>query len=326
MTSQVALTMPDVVLDRVAEAVRLGLDAYPKTLPAWLFYDEAGSDLFEQITELPEYYLTRTEQSILTHHAGDMLTRAADGQALRIVELGAGSAYKTCTVLRAALERQGEVVYEPLDVSATALEAAGERVGSELPTVEVLPRVMDYTHEFELDPVADGERRLVLYIGSSIGNFEPAEAVGLLRRIRARLDRGDCILLGVDLVKPPSTLIDAYNDAAGVTAAFNLNILARLNRELGADFHLSRFEHRAVWNPLHSRIEMHLESLAPQRVHLPALDLTLDFAEGETIHTENSYKFSPGAAEAMLSNGHFAPQAVWTDPRGWFAVCLGQVE
>lgn len=326
MTSQVVLPIGDAVLEQVADAVRQGLTARPKTLPPWLFYDEAGSELFDQITELPEYYLTRVERSILTAHAGAMMTQAGDGQRLRIVELGAGSADKTRLLLRAAAERQGTVVYEPIDVSRTALEAACERIERELPEVEVAPRVMDYTRELEFDPPEDGERRLVLYIGSSIGNFEPAQAARLLRRVRAGLTPGDCLLLGVDLVKDGRTLINAYDDSAGVTAAFNLNLLERLNRELGADFDLDRFAHRAVWNPAASRIEMHLESLARQTVRLPAIELSVDFSEGETIHTENSYKFSRGAAEAMLSAASFASAATWTDRRGWFAVCLGQVE
>jgi L-histidine Nalpha-methyltransferase len=325
MTSQVVLPVGDAVLDRVAESVRLGLTARPKTLPPWLFYDESGSELFDQITELPEYYLTRVERSILAAHAGAMMAQAGDGRRLRIVELGAGSADKTRLLLRAAAERQGSVVYEPIDVSRTALEAACERIERELPDVEVAPRVMDYTRELEFDPPED-ERRLVLYIGSSIGNFEPAQASRVLRRVRAGLTRGDCLLLGVDLVKDGRTLMNAYDDSAGVTAAFNLNLLVRLNRELGADFDLDRFAHRALWNPAASRIEMHLESLAEQTVRVPALELSVDFNEGETIHTENSYKFPPGAAEATLSAAMFAPVATWTDRRGWFAVCLGQVE
>ncbi len=313
----------------VAAAVRDGLSARRKRLPPWLFYDEAGSRLFDRITELPEYYLTRTERGILAAHAGAMTALAADGSSpgrLRLAELGAGSADKTRLLLKAAIERQGEVVYEPVDVSATALEAAQERIEREIPGVVVAPRVTDYTHGLELVPCAAGERRLVLYIGSSIGNFDPHEAARVLEGVRAGLQPGDALLLGVDLAKDTRTLLAAYDDAAGVTAAFNLNLLARLNRELGANFDLEAFAHRARWNGPESRIEIHLVSRSPQRVRLSALDLEVEFARGETIHTENSYKYRPGQAEAMLTAAGFAPVESWTDARGWFVVCLGRVE
>ncbi len=297
----------------------------PKWLPAWLFYDAAGSELFSRITELPEYYLTRTERSILALHADEIVGLAADIDALRIVELGAGSADKTRLLLNAAIDRQDTVIYEPVDVSPSALEEAQERIQREIPGVVVAPRVEDYTQGLELDPPGVGERRLVLYIGSSIGNFEPDEADRLLRSIRAALAHGDSILLGVDLAKDESTLLAAYDDAAGVTAEFNLNLLARLNRELGAGFDLSAFRHRAVWNAAHSRIEMHLVSRKRQQVRIPALDLKIDFAPGETIHTENSYKYKPGQSEAMLVAAGFKPLATWTDEQKRFAVCLAAV-
>jgi L-histidine Nalpha-methyltransferase len=326
MTTQALVSLADLVLDRIASAVRDGLTAHPKTLPPWLFYDEAGSLLFEQITTLPEYYLTRVERSILSRHGAAILAEAGDGQSLRIVELGAGSADKTRLLLQAAVDRQASVIYEPVDVSASALEAARDRIELEIPCVEVVPRVMDYTRDLVLEPAGVSERRLVLYIGSSIGNFEPEDAAALLRHVRSRLCPGDGFLLGVDLRKDKQTLLAAYNDREGVTAAFNLNLLARLNRELGANFDLDAFAHRAIWNPRASRIEMHLESLEDQTVRIPALELEIDFAAGETLHTENSYKFRPGAVEALLSASGFTPTATWTDPREQFAVCLGQVE
>ncbi len=249
---------------------------------------------------------------------------------LRITELGAGSAEKTRLLLKAAVERQRTVLYEPVDVSASALDGACERIGREIPGVTVTPRVMDYTHgdghSFHLDRPRRGERQLVLYIGSSIGNFEPNEAAELLQRVRAGLKTGDSFLLGVDLVKEDSILLAAYDDAAGVTAAFNRNVLARLNRELDADFDPEAFAHLPLWNVAASRIEMHLVSRLAQRVRLAALHLEVDFAAGETIHTENSYKFQPGQAESLLAEAGFAPAARWTDENGWFAVCLGRVE
>jgi len=315
----------EIVQERVAAAVRAGLMRRPKRLPAWLFYDEAGSRLFDEITERPEYYLTRTERAILVRHAGDMIERASCDR-LRIAELGAGSADKTRLLLKAAVARQGSVVYEPVDVSQSALEAAKDRIESEIPGVTVMPRVEDYTQGLELDPSAVGERRLVLYIGSSIGNFEPWEAERVLTRVRAGLSAGDTLLLGVDLKKDVDTLLAAYDDAAGVTADFNLNMLARLNRELGAEFDLDTFEHRAVWNARESRIEMHLESRIAQRVRIRALDSEVEFEEGERIHTENSYKYQPGQAEALLASAGFEPVETWTDERGWFGVCLGRVK
>jgi len=313
------------ISERVATAVREGLASTPKRLPPWLFYDDEGSRLFEQITELPEYYLTRTERAILSLDAGAMIARAAAGKKLRVTELGAGSAEKTRLLLAAAVRRQGPVVYEPVDVSASALMAAQERLEQEIPHVLVAPQVIDYTEGLVLDAPAPDERRLVLYIGSSIGNFEPHESARLLRQIRPALRPGDGLLLGVDLVKRADDLLAAYNDAEGVTAAFNRNILVRMNRELGADFDPVVFRHRAVWNHADSRIEMHLDSEEAQTVTIPALDLTIDFARGESIHTENSYKYEPGEAEALLAAAGFTPNMTWTDRRGWFAVCLARV-
>jgi dimethylhistidine N-methyltransferase len=308
----------------MAAAVTEGLVSQPKWLPSWLFYDESGSRLFDQITELPEYYLTRTERGILTRRAGEIIAAAAGGAALHIVELGAGSCDKTRILLRAAVDRQDTVLYEPVDVSATALVEAQRRIEAEIPGVLVCPRVEDYTHEFTLDPPLSGHRRMVLYIGSSIGNFEPHEAATVLRNVRSALVPGDSILLGVDLVKDEGTLLDAYDDAAGVTADFNRNILVRLNREFGANFDLDGFSHRAVWNPSHSRMEMHLESRIAQSVRIPSLDLNLCFRRGETIHTENSYKYRQGQAEALLRSAGFAPEHTWTDEREWFGVHLAR--
>jgi L-histidine N-alpha-methyltransferase len=310
--------------DAVATAVREGLTGRPRRLPAWLFYDEAGSLLFERITELSEYYLTRIERGILSANAGQMVTRAAEGSKLRIVELGAGSADKTRLLLTAAVAAQGQVLYEPVDVSASALEAARERIEREIPGVTVAPRVMDYVHGLDLNGEEPGERRLVLYIGSSIGNFDPEDAARLLAGVRAALRSGDSLLLGVDLAKDVPTLLAAYDDAAGVTAEFNLNLLARLNRELDANFNLRTFRHKAVWDAVHSRIEMYLESLSAQKVNLRSLGLKIDFAPGERIHTENSYKYVPGQAERMLENAGFEPAGCWSDAKGWFSVCLGR--
>jgi dimethylhistidine N-methyltransferase len=325
MTTMTLQEFPTLIEERVATAVRDGLGGRVKRLPPWLFYDEPGSRLFEEITERPEYYLTRTERGIFQEFSDQILDRASGGRPLRIAELGAGSADKTRLLLAAAMRRQGAVVYEPMDVSVSALAAARRRIERELKEVAVTPRTVDYTNGLTFAPAGPEERRLVLYIGSSIGNFEPDEAARLLRKVRTELKPGDGLLLGVDLVKEESTLLAAYDDAAGVTADFNLNMLARLNRELGAEFELDSFEHLAVWNEAASRIEMHLESRVEQSVRLAALEMRVEFAEGERIHTENSYKYRPGQAEAMLAQAGFAPQGSWTDARGWFGVCLGRV-
>jgi dimethylhistidine N-methyltransferase len=309
-------------LENDAREVLRGLSSRPKTLPPRLFYDEAGSALFEQITELPEYYLTVTEQAIFERHAPAMV-RAA-GAASTIIELGAGTARKTMLVLRAALQLHRSVTFIPVDVSSYALEVAQRRVTAELPQVAVHPLVMDYTGKISPLSRLPG-RKLVLYIGSSIGNFDPMAASGLLRRLRSSLAPGDSLLLGTDMQKPAELLLRAYDDSAGVTAHFNLNILARINREFDADFDLATFSHCVRWNHRDSRIEMHLRSRIRQRVRINVLNLNVNFNPGETIHTENSYKFTPSMIEALASNAGLRIEQTWRDERKWFAVTLLRV-
>jgi|SRR5579883_263449 dimethylhistidine N-methyltransferase len=305
----------------VGSEVYSGLTAFPKRLSPWLFYDERGSELFEQITELPEYYLTRIERSILSDHADAIISAAARCERLAVIELGAGTATKTGLLLAAVVRRQKTVAYYPIDVSETPLAQAKHRLESEIPGVSVTPRVADYTNGMGHTETR-GERRLVLYIGSSIGNFEPADALRILRDIREPLKPGDKLLLGVDMVKDQRPLLAAYNDAAQVTAAFNLNVLVRINRELGANFEMQHFQHRAIWNEKSSRIEMHLESLVAQRVLISALDLEIGFQPGETIHTENSYKFHDEDVIEMLERAGFHLFDHWTDARDWFGEYL----
>ena len=320
VNSQVRL--PLLPLDGNARAVLCGLTSRPKKLPPKLFYDAAGSALFEQITEQPEYYLTATEQAIFERNAPEMV-RAAGGVST-IIELGAGTAKKTMLILRAALDLHRAVTFIPVDVSSFALEAANHRVRSELPQVAVHPLVLDYTlHSTALAQISG--RKLVLYIGSSIGNFEPMAAGALLRRLRSSLAPGDSLLLGTDMRKPVDVLLPAYDDPAGVTAQFNLNVLARINREFGADFDLESFTHRAIWNERDSRIEMHLESCVDQVVHIEDLDISVPFRQGETIHTENSYKFTPLMIESIAANGGFRLEQSWSDERNWFNVTLLRV-
>jgi dimethylhistidine N-methyltransferase len=311
----------------IAAEVFSGLTAHPKTLSPWLFYDAAGSDLFEKITDLPEYYLTRAERSIFTAHADEIIQLARRDSQLpvHILELGAGSAAKTGLLLSAAARAQGRVLYQPIDVSASALAEAELHLQADLPGVDIdfQPHVGDYTRGYQHLVHPPGPR-LALFIGSSIGNFEPAAAIELLRQLRSQLALEASFLIGVDLRKDPATLLAAYNDAAGVTAAFNKNVLVRINRELGADFDLDSFQHEARWNSRRSRIEMHLVSRRAQTVSIPALDLKVKFAAGESIHTENSYKYTPRRLRALLASTGFAPTASWTDDKKQFLVTLAR--
>ncbi|HEY6413425.1 MAG TPA: L-histidine N(alpha)-methyltransferase [Edaphobacter sp.] len=334
------LTAISNLTEAMAVEVRKGLTGTPKTLSPWLFYDEAGSDLFEQITELPEYYLTRTERGIFAAHADEIIAQASlpsgndPAPVLTVIELGAGTATKTGILLAATVRRQHTVVYQPVDVSRSALAAATENIRANIPGVTVRCQVADYTTQALPLNRLPNTRTLALYIGSSIGNFSPEDARDVLRNLRAQLLPGDMLLLGTDLApglgtgqsKDVTTLLAAYDDASGTTAAFNLNVLTRLNRDLGADFDTAAFRHQAIWNPTESRIEMHLESLKAQRVHIrgnaagPAI--TLHFAPGETIHTENSYKFTPTAVKKLLASASFNDTHTWSDPNSFFGVTL----
>jgi dimethylhistidine N-methyltransferase len=290
-----------------------------------MFYDARGSRLFERITELPEYYPTRTERHILAS-CSDAIVDAAcpdKSQALRVVELGAGTASKTTILLDAAARLQSEVLYAPVDVSSDALDAACETIAAVLPAVCIAPLVANYvTHPPRLDYF--NGTTLGLYIGSSIGNFTPEEARTILRNLRGQLQSGDALLLGVDMVKDGPTLVAAYDDGDGVTAEFNLNLLHRLNRELGADFDLTSFRHRALWNSAESRIEMHLESTCGQCVRIAAANLDVCFEKGESIHTENSYKFTEASIRVLLREAGFEVEQSWTDQRGWYSVTLAR--
>jgi L-histidine Nalpha-methyltransferase len=311
-----------VSLPAYAEEVHTGLTNCPKTLPCKLFYDNIGSALFEEITRLPEYYLTRTELEILCKHAGEIAKAAGVGT---VVELGAGTAAKTCTLLQALSQRQLRVLYYPVDISPAALKEARERVEVQCPQVSVRSVIADFGQGFSFLRDIPG-RKLVLYLGSSIGNFDPTAAVEMLKQIRCELGDQDALLLGTDLVKDQSVLVPAYDDARGVTEQFNKNILHRLNRELGADFNLDFFGHVTFWNPQKSRIEIYLESFRPQIVAIPSLNLCVRFANGERIHTENSYKYTLGMVNDMLEPAGFALTCTWFDQRKWFGLHLARVQ
>jgi L-histidine Nalpha-methyltransferase len=303
--------------------VRRGLIARPRSLSPWMFYDAEGSRLFERITTLPEYYPTRTERAILAGYADAIIAAAHDDRSLplRLVELGAGTASKTCILLEAALRVSDDVTYVPVDVCPNALESACQNFAGALPEVRIQPVVRNYvTHPLQLD-LFDGTT-LALYIGTSIGNFSPEEARLILRHLRSQLQTGDALFLGTDMVKDESTLLAAYDDSDGITAAFNLNILHRLNRELGANFDADCFRHRVLWNSIESRIEMHLESTQEQHISIERADFDLHLIPRETIHTENSYKFTDQGIRTLLGEVGFEIRGSWKDSRGWYTLTL----
>jgi dimethylhistidine N-methyltransferase len=316
-TARELVTVPD-----YADEVLLGLTSRPKTLPCKLFYDDHGSALFEQITELSEYYPTRTELEIL--QASSREIALASGPAVSIIELGAGTATKTGTLLRAFARQQLRVQYFPVDISSAALAAAQQRVREDCPGAVVRPVIADFSNGFNFLQNISG-RKLVLYLGSSIGNFDGPDAVALLRKVRQRLSPDDALLLGTDMVKPAAILVPAYDDAQGVTAQFNKNILRRINREFAADFDLNSFRHIAEWNPAKSRMEIYLESTRSQVAVLRILGARVKLAAGERIHTENSYKYTLSMVERMLCASGFKLEQTWYDQREWFGLNLARV-
>jgi L-histidine Nalpha-methyltransferase len=299
--------------------VASGLTARTKTLPPWLFYDEEGTALFEEITRLPEYYLTRTELGIFERSAREMA--AAVSTTRHVVELGAGAATKTKVLLRALAPQARDLAYWPVDVSPAALRLCEHTLGRELPSVPVRPIHARYEDGLaklgELDA-----KKLVLFIGSSIGNHPPQETARLLTQVRDFLNDDDALLLGTDMVKSAELLLPAYDDAHGVTARFNLNALKRINRSLGGTFDPRRFRHRAVWNAAASAIEMHLESMITQRVRVAALDLDVPFTAGETIRTESSTKYTDRRVAVMLRAAGLSLARSWYDDARWFGVHL----
>ena len=311
-----------VALPDYADEVVFGLTSRRKTLPCKLFYDDHGSALFEQITELPEYYPTRTELDILQASSREIALAA--GPAVSIVELGAGTATKTGTLLRAFARQQLRVQYFPVDISPAALATAQQRVREDCPGAVVRPVITDFSNGFNFLQNISG-RKLVLYLGSSIGNFDWTDAVALLSKVRQRLSPDDALLLGTDMVKGAEILVPAYDDAQGVTAEFNKNILRRLNREFNGDFDLDSFRHIAEWNPSKSRMEIYLESARAQVAVLRTLGVRVKLAGGERIHTENSYKYTIPMVEKMLCASGFNLERTWYDKQKWFGLHLARV-
>jgi L-histidine Nalpha-methyltransferase len=301
-----------------AQAVHRGLQDRPKSLPCQYFYDTAGSRLFERICVLPEYYLTRTEDAILRHHAAEIL--AGFDQPPALIELGSGSSAKTERLIAQAHALYGDLHYFPIDVSPTILEESAHGLVRRFPRLRVTGYAADYRDAVrELAAHIEGPKCL-LFLGSSLGNYTPGDAVALLRGLAAAMVPDDLLILGTDLVKDPAILEAAYNDSQGITARFNLNLLARTNRDLGADFDLSKFAHRALYRPDLARIEMHLESLRDQQVQIPGAQLVARFTAGEWVHTENSHKYTPEALAALAQRSGFFEEAAWTDRENRFRV------
>ncbi len=323
---EIAAARDDFALD-----VREGLTAARKTLPPRWFYDALGSALFDAICFLPEYYVMRAEAEVLTTHNREIVDAFGDAYSgkVRLVELGSGAARKTRILLDVLMERQSEVEYVPVDVDAQMLERSGRELLNDYPNLRVLAVSSDFTRpSIPLEaaarrrPASTHTRTIVLFLGSTIGNLDPDAAVAMLRDLRQGLSPGDAFFLGADLRKSRDILEPAYDDPLGVTAAFNLNLLGRINRELGGHFALDAFRHRAFYDEHHGRIEMHLVSTRTQHVRIDALELEIDFNEGETIHTESSYKHDRHTLAALAAASGFAIEKTWTDSRGWFADVL----
>ncbi len=300
--------------DSFREAVLAGLSKPQKELPSKLLYDARGSQLFDQITELKEYYPTRTELALLRDRADEIADLA--GPEAVLVEYGSGASVKVRILLDALEDPAG---YIAIDISREHLKAAANAIAADYPDVTVMAVCADYTQPFELPEVPDADgRRVGFFPGSTIGNFTPDEAVSFLASAAQTLGPGGALVIGADLKKDTDILRAAYNDSEGVTAAFNLNLLERINREMDADFDPDGFSHDAVWNSDKSRIEMHIRADSPQTARVGGTDFA--FAEGETIHTENSYKFSLEAFQSIARQAGFTPECAWTDRDGLFSV------
>lgn len=296
-----------------ADDVRQGLSKPQKQLDPWFFYDALGSALFAAICELPEYYPTRAESEILRRHGPAMLQAMRHPE--RIIELGSGDARKTRLLFEAT--RGARLTYVPVDVDPAVLESSARDLLSSFPALRVDAICADYRDIVSL--ITPAPDTAILFLGSSIGNLDPDSAAAMLRDMRHLLLRGNPFLLGADLQKSKTIVEPAYNDSLGVTASFNLNLLARINRELGGHFDLAAFEHRAFLNERQSRIEMHLVSRTRQSIRIDALSMEVHLERGETIHTENSYKYSESDLQTLAREGGFEIEQMWTDSRNWFA-------
>ena len=302
------------------DAVADGFQKTPKSIPPLFFYDTPGSQLFEQICKLPEYYPTRTEHKILTDNAPDII-KTITGE-VELVELGSGSSAKTRILINAILADQTHLHYIPTDISTDFLLESSIALKNEYEPLSITAIAAEHSDALRLLPQGDSQFRLFLFLGSNIGNFEPEAAIDFIGQIRCRMREEDRLLIGFDLVKDHQVLFDAYNDKAAVTAEFNKNLLVRINRELGGDFKLNLFDHYAPFVVEHSRIEMRLISRCNQAVHVECLGQTFDFEKGEYIHTENSYKYTLDSFSSLCEAAGLKMQQHYLDKRGWFAVGL----
>lgn len=301
-----------------AEDVRAGLSASPKHLFPKYFYDELGSQLFEAICLLPEYYLTRAENEILTRYAGEIVSEFT-AEKVSLIEMGSGSALKTRLIIEALLKRQDELLYIPVDISATALEQSSRVLLQSYPSLSINAYASDYYEAINALRSQQRGRTLALFLGSNIGNFDVDEAHTFLRALRGVLKVGDALLLGVDLRKEAHVLEEAYDDPLGVTASFNLNLLTRINREFEADFNLRAFRHEVVYNEELGRVEVYIVSKQSQTVSIRRLEMEIQFAEGERIHTENSYKYDPMGLSQLASATGYTCARTWLDERKQFS-------
>jgi dimethylhistidine N-methyltransferase len=302
----------------LAEDVRAGLSASPKHLFPKYFYDELGSQLFEAICLLPEYYLTRAENEILTSYADEIVSEVS-AEKVSLLEMGSGSALKTRLIIEALLKRQPELIYTPVDISATALEQSSRVLLQSYPALRINAYASDYYDGIRALQGQPRGRTLALFLGSNIGNFDVEEAHTFLRALRGVLKKGDALLLGVDLRKEVKVLEDAYDDALGVTAAFNLNLLTRINREFEADFDLRAFRHQVVYNEELGRVEVYIVSHRTQTVSIRRLEMEIHFAEGERIHTENSYKYDQAGLSQLANATGYMRARTWLDEREQFS-------
>lgn len=317
---RVKISRRDKSVNSFASDVLKGLSSTPKKLPPKYFYDEMGSKLFEQICDLPEYYPTRTERAILERYAEDIAGLSATGRVL--AELGSGNSVKTRLIIEAFLKKQQELQYIPIDFSKSILIESARSLLQQFPGLRITALVSDYNTALEALKIQKIKNKLILFLGSSIGNFEQREAVDFLRRTRSAMEKNERFLIGFDLKKQASILEPAYDDASGVTAKFNLNLLSRINRQLDGDFNLSRFRHRAFYNEDKGRIEIHIESKVAQTVHIGKLKRSFAFNEGETIHTENSYKYSLEDIAHLAATTGFIVEHAWFDDQRWFSLNL----
>jgi len=309
---------PDAHLDSFADGVEDGLGSDPKTLPCRFLYDAVGSEIFEEICELPEYYLTRAERQVLHDHADDIAGQFE--QDITLAELGSGSSTKTRLLIEAFLRRQPRLRYVPIDISPTILEDSAQNLLGDYHALEIHAIASEYQEGLRHVRRETERTKVIAWLGSNVGNFDRTAAARFLHNIRDAMAPRDRVLIGIDLRKDRKVLERAYDDASGVTARFNLNLLARINRELEADFVLEQFRHEANWREVEGRVELGLRSLRTQTVRIEALDLTVRFEAGEWLHTEDSYKYSPAEIDTLCANASLEVGQRWTDAVGRYTL------